>query len=226
MGQSAQGSQEGSVTVHSAEHGADGPAAMSTVRQVQLDILSQGLEGLAMPVAVIHLNRTVLSANAAFTDAFPDHAATDLIVDTWARLGELVRDESGEMVRVPRAGESAVRGSKRVRLQPVTLDGSTEPEWFVLVVERRAARRLTSDNVQQRFGLSPRQAEVALLLAQGHTTADIAKMLELTTHTVRHHAEQVLQRLNVRTRQQAMVRLRDGTARGPKARPSGGFSRP
>ncbi len=99
----------------------------------------------------------------------------------------------------------------------------TEPEWFVLVVERRAARRLTSDNVQQRFGLSPRQAEVALLLAQGHTTADIAKMLDLTTHTVRHHAEQVLQRLNVRTRQQAMVRLRDGTARGPKARPQRGI---
>lgn len=81
-------------------------------------------------------------------------------------------------------------------------------------------------HVQQRFGLSPRQAEVALLLAQGHTTAEIARMLELTTHTVRHHAEQVLHRLNVRTRQQAMVRLRDGTARGPKARPSGGFTRP
>ena len=111
-----------------------------------------------MPIAVVHLNRTILTGNTAFHDAFPDSAAADLIIDVWARLGELVKDENGEMVRVPRAGESAVRGSKRVRLQPVTLDGMTEPEWFVLVVERRAARRLTSDNVQQRFGLSPRQA--------------------------------------------------------------------
>lgn len=214
------------MTAHSAEHGAEGAGAMSAVRQAQLDILAQGLDALAMPIAVVHLNRTILSGNAAFHDAFPDPAANDLIIDVWARLGELVKDDNGEMVRVPRAGESAVRGSKRVRLQPVTLDGMTEPEWFVLAVERRAARRLTSDNVQQRFGLSPRQAEVALLLAQGHTTADIARMLDLTTHTVRHHAEQVLQRLNVRTRQQAMVRLRDGTARGPKARPSGGFSHP
>lgn len=214
------------MTAHSAEHGSDGPGAMSAVRQAQLDILAQGLDALAMPIAVVHLNRTILTGNAAFHDAFPAPAANDLIIDVWARLGELVKDDSGEMVRVPQAGESAVRGSKRVRLQPVTLDGMTEPEWFVLAVERRAARRLTSDNVQQRFGLSPRQAEVALLLAQGHTTAEIAKMLDLTTHTVRHHAEQVLQRLNVRTRQQAMVRLRDGTARGPKARPSGGFSRP
>lgn len=214
------------MAAHSAEHGAEGPAAMSGVRQAQLDILAQGLEALAMPIAVVHQNKLVLSANMAFHDAFPEGAAGELITDAWARLGELVKDEAGEPVRVPRAGESAVRGSKRVRLQPVTLDGMTEPQWFVLVVERRAARRLTSDNVQQRFGLSPRQAEVALLLAQGHTTADIARMLELTTHTVRHHAEQVLQRLNVRTRQQAMVRLRDGTARGPKARPSGGFTRP
>ena len=209
----------------SPEHGALGAQVMSVARQAQLDILAQGLDALAMPIAVVHLNRTILTGNAAFHDAFPAPAAADLIIDVWARLGELVKDEAGEMVRVPRAGESAVRGSKRVRLQPVTLDGMTEAEWFVLVVERRAARRLTSDNVQQRFGLSPRQAEVALLLAQGHTTADIARMLALTTHTVRHHAEQVLQRLNVRTRQQAMVRLRDGTARGPKARPSGGFSR-
>ncbi len=214
------------MAAHSAEHGAAGPAAMNKVRQAQLDILAQALEALAMPIAVVHMNQKVLSGNTAFTEAFPDDAASELITDAWARLGELVKDEQGELVQLPRAGETAVRGSKRVRLQPVTLDGMTEPEWFVLVVERRAARRLTSDNVQQRFGLSPRQAEVALLLAQGHTTADIAKMLDLTTHTVRHHAEQVLQRLNVRTRQQAMVRLRDGTARGPKARPSGGFSRP
>jgi DNA-binding CsgD family transcriptional regulator len=199
---------------------------MSGIRQAQLDILAQGLEGLAMPVAVVHLNRTILNSNAAFNDAFPGSAAGDLVIDTWARLGELVKDENGELVRMPLAGESAVRGSKRVRLQPVTLDGMIEPEWFVLVVERRAARRLTSDNVQQRFGLTPRQAEVALLLAQGHTTADIARLLDLTTHTVRHHAEKVLQRLDVRTRQQAMVRLRDGTARGPKARPSGAFTRP
>ena len=214
------------MAAHSAEHGAAGPAAMNKVRQAQLDILAQALEALAMPIAVVHMNQKVLSGNTAFTEAFPDDAASELITDAWARLGELVKDEQGELVQLPRAGETAVRGSKRVRLQPVTLDGMTEPEWFVLVVERRAARRLTSDNVQQRFGLSPRQAEVALLLAQGHTTADIAKMLDLTTHTVRHHAEQVLQRLNVRTRQQAMVRLRDGTARGPKARPSGGFPRP
>ncbi len=199
---------------------------MTGVRQVQLDILAQALDALAMPIAVVHLNRTVLCGNTAFTEAFPEPAAAELITDAWARLGDLVKDENDELVRVPRAGESGVRGSRRVRLQAVTLDGMTEPEWFILVVERRAARRLTSDNVQQRFGLSPRQAEVALLLAQGHTTADIARMLNLTTHTVRHHAEQVLSRLNVRTRQQAMVRLRDGTARGPKARPSGGFSRP
>ncbi len=107
------------MAAHSAEHGAAGPAAMNKVRQAQLDILAQALEALAMPIAVVHMNQKVLSGNTAFTEAFPDDAASELITDAWARLGELVKDEQGELVQLPRAGETAVRGSKRVRLQPV-----------------------------------------------------------------------------------------------------------
>ena len=71
MGRLAYGSQEGSVAAHSAADGAEGVAAMSAVRQAQLDILAQGLDALAMPIAVVHLNRTILTGNAAFHDAFP-----------------------------------------------------------------------------------------------------------------------------------------------------------
>ena len=195
---------------------------LTRLRQAQLDVLHQSLGALSLPVVVVDAQRNVLLANDAFQGAFPGAAAGALIADAWSRLLEAEPDSGNGL---PRAGEIAVRGSKRVRLQAIVLDGS-EPEWFVLAVERRAARRLTADNVQHRFGLSPRQAEVALLLAQGHTTAEIARMLALTTHTVRHHAEQVLRRLSVRTRQQAMVKLRDGTARGPRARPSGAHFRP
>ncbi len=189
------------------------------IRQAQLDVLMQGLGAMTLPVVLVDLQREVLLANEAFKGAFPEDIAAGIIADAWTRLSE--PGTGGP----PHDGEVAVRGSRRVRVQGIDLNQGAI-EWFVLVVERRAARRLTADNVQQRFGLSPRQAEVALLLAQGHTTAEIARMLELTTHTVRHHAEQVLRRLSVRTRQQAMVKLRDGTARGPRARPSGGHTRP
>jgi DNA-binding CsgD family transcriptional regulator len=150
-----------------------------------------------------------------------------LVGDACSRLALVRSDGASDIVLVsPWQGEGTISGSRRVRLRPITFDDDAEPTWIAIAVERRAARRLTAENVQHRFGLSPRQAEVALLLAQGHTTAEIARSLNLTTHTVRHHAEQVLRRLNVRSRQQALVRLRDGTARGPRARPSGGQARP
>jgi DNA-binding CsgD family transcriptional regulator len=173
----------------------------------------------------MHLD--VVHANGAFREAFADEAAFVLIGDACARLGLVGTLEDGSMSLIPPySGESTISGSRRVRVRPIMLDGDEVPTWVAIAVERRASRRLTSENVQHRFGLSPRQAEVALLLAQGQTTAEIARTLNLTTHTVRHHAEQVLRRLNVRSRQQALVRLRDGTARGPRARPSGAQTRP
>ena len=200
---------------------------LSAIREAQLGALLQGLEAVALPVVVIDLRLEILARNSAFRDAYNEDAASALLGDACSRLGLVRSDAAGDITLVsPWRGEGTISGSRRVRLRPITLDGEPEPSWVVMAVERRAARRLTADNVQHRFGLSPRQAEVALLLAQGQTTAEIARTLNLTTHTVRHHAEQVLRRLNVRTRQQALVRLRDGTARGPRARPSGGQARP
>jgi DNA-binding CsgD family transcriptional regulator len=202
-------------------------APLSAIREAQLGALTQGLEAVALPVVLVDLHLEIVAANSAFQDAYTREAAEALVGDACSRLGLVRSDGEGNVGLVsPWAGEGTISGSRRVRLRPIVLDGEDEPTWVALAVERRAARRLTAENVQHRFGLSPRQAEVALLLAQGQTTAEIARTLNLTTHTVRHHAEQVLRRLNVRSRQQALVRLRDGTARGPRARPSGGHARP
>jgi DNA-binding CsgD family transcriptional regulator len=200
---------------------------LTAIREAQLGALTQGLEAVALPVVLIDLRLEIVATNSAFRDAFTEETGAALIGDACSRLGLVRSDGAGDVTVVsPWLGEGTISGSRRVRLRPITFDNELEPTWVAIAVERRAARRLTADNVQHRFGLSPRQAEVALLLAQGHTTAEIARTLNLTTHTVRHHAEQVLRRLNVRSRQQALVRLRDGTARGPRARPSGGQARP
>lgn len=189
--------------------------------------LSQGIEAVALPVVVLDLRLEIVTRNSAFRDAFPGEAAGALVGDACSRLGLVRSDGMGDiMLGAPWHAEGTISGSRRVRVRPIVFDDDPEPTWVAMTVERRAARRLTADNLEHRFGLSPRQAEVALLLAQGQTTAEIARTLALTTHTIRHHAEQVLRRLNVRSRQQAVVRLRDGTARGPRARPSGGHARP
>src|SRR5690606_28504656 len=54
---------------------------------------------------------------------------------------------------------------------------------------------LGDEALQQRFGLTDRQIEVARLLAQGLSNAEIAETLGLSTYTARNHTEAVLLKL-------------------------------
>ena len=62
--------------------------------------------------------------------------------------------------------------------------------------------------------LTPRQLEVARLLADGLRNGDIAERLGISAHTVRRHMEAILRRLNVTNRAAAAKELRNGRADG------------
>lgn len=49
-------------------------------------------------------------------------------------------------------------------------------------------------------GLTPREREVAALIAIGRPTKEIAAALSISTHTARHHTERVFAKLGVQTR--------------------------
>jgi DNA-binding response OmpR family regulator len=64
-----------------------------------------------------------------------------------------------------------------------------------------AAREPRSDaDLRERFGLTERQVTVARLMGEGCSTAEIAERLGVAYHTARNHADQVLQKLGVRSR--------------------------
>jgi DNA-binding NarL/FixJ family response regulator len=62
--------------------------------------------------------------------------------------------------------------------------------------------------LQMQFGLTARETEVAVLLAQGRSNVAIAKSLGISTHTARHHTQRVLGKLNVHSRAEAGAKLR------------------
>jgi len=71
----------------------------------------------------------------------------------------------------------------------------------VLVVVERPARELPSgERLAGRFGLSPREAQVALLLAERRSNTEIASALGISPHTAKRHTERVLGKLGVSTR--------------------------
>jgi DNA-binding response OmpR family regulator len=67
---------------------------------------------------------------------------------------------------------------------------------------------LGDEELQSRFGLTERQVEVARLLAQGLSNAEIAEALGLSTYTARNHTEQVLFKLGASTRARVGAILR------------------
>ena len=58
--------------------------------------------------------------------------------------------------------------------------------------------------------LSPRQYEIARLIAHGHTQADIALMLGISLRTVEHHTARIRQKVGERSTRRAVTRARAG----------------
>ena len=71
--------------------------------------------------------------------------------------------------------------------------------------EQEALYDLPDTESLMRLGLTRRQAEVLLALAQGMTNKEIARQLQVSEWTVRHHVSAVLERLEVSNRGRAAM---------------------
>ena len=54
-----------------------------------------------------------------------------------------------------------------------------------------------SDRLRVRFGLTPAEIRVAIVLAEGLSYAEIAKRLSISVHTVHTHMKEIHQNLGV-----------------------------
>lgn len=88
-------------------------------------------------------------------------------------------------------------------------EGLLGPQGGVLVtVEPAAAAPPEPDVLRQEFGLTKRQAQVALLLDQRKSNGEIADLLCISPHTARRHTEAVMRKLGVTDRREIRPRLR------------------
>lgn len=75
---------------------------------------------------------------------------------------------------------------RTTRLSPASASGGVG---FALTVAAATPEPLSAAVLHQRFGLTPREADVARLVARGQTNAAVAATLSVSRHTVRHHLE-------------------------------------
>jgi DNA-binding CsgD family transcriptional regulator len=158
--------------------------------------------------------------------------ATSQLVDL-ANVGTAAESVSyavGSVLARLRTLHSAADGPLRVGLRAQGISGRwyilhgslAEPDAAgdtaaVIVIEPDGPRE-TATSVSYRYGLSPREREVLLLVIRGESTKRIAGRLGLSPYTVQDHLDHVCEKIGVRGRKALLARiLADRLASGARA---------
>ena len=93
-------------------------------------------------------------------------------------------------------------------LMPVGMLG---PESFLLCLVKRSASRWSSygEHLRQTWGLTEREAQVAVECLRGKKNLEIAERLRISVETVNKHLDKVYQKASVRGRAELASRLLD-----------------
>ncbi|MGI9157445.1 MAG: response regulator transcription factor [Marmoricola sp.] len=155
-------------------------------------------------VALVDVRMPVLDGIEATRQITRTHATRVLILTTFD-LDEYVFDAI-------RAGASGfllkdVTAERLVDAVRLVGDGSMllGPGVTRRLVEDFGVRRAGSGSVPAGSGLTGRESEVLLLLGQGWSNAEIASSLVVGVETVKSHVAEVLRKLDLRDRVQAVV---------------------
>jgi DNA-binding CsgD family transcriptional regulator/PAS domain-containing protein len=140
-------------------------------------------------------------------DAEPEAEALMRAAATLARTatpgasgGAAAAAPGAALVAAQRVVEGAVDAYRlRVGLAPASAGLGTADPGVLVSIDRRSPLPSPAA-AQQRHGLTPREAEVALHVARGATNADLAARLHISPHTARHHVAAVLRKLAVASR--------------------------
>jgi DNA-binding NarL/FixJ family response regulator len=154
-------------------------------------IADDGDEG----IAVYDGRGSLLAANVRMTSYLADHTR-----------GPALRRAIVSGVREAAAASAGCRiirsvGAPQARLIVTRLaGGDADRNPAVVAVLRPQTAQVTPEALRRRFHLTERQLHVATLLAEGKPNKAIAFALGISPHTARHHTQQVLTRLRVRSR--------------------------
>ncbi len=166
------------------------------------------LDLMDAPLIVFSLDGMEVHRNPALERLLGADPHRTLVDARLARAGREMRGHGPGLGVPPTMQVETPQGTYTLRASLLPA-GSFGPEQAVLVsVQSSATPALPApDDVRQRFGLTRREAEVALLLAEGLSNAQMAERLFVSPHTARHHVENVMGKLEVVSRAAVAARL-------------------
>jgi DNA-binding NarL/FixJ family response regulator len=157
------------------------------------------LDAIENPVLIVRSDSNPWVANLAAERLLEEDARDG------RTLALKIQSASREACRAPETGaevEAGVKG-RRYRVRASLLRGqfNEHPNRLVMVsVERTDSPLPSQAHLIERFNMTAREADVAILLARGTRNSGVAADLRISPHTARHHTENVLTKLGVHSR--------------------------
>jgi DNA-binding CsgD family transcriptional regulator len=149
--------------------------------------------------AVFSLGGQLLHCTPALDQALAREPHRERLMEQARHLARSFAPDRGSLSDVPPAPCTfeGARGQYTLALIRVRSLGP-RPTVLLTVTPPPERRSFPSqDDLRERFGLTPRQAQVTLLLAERYSNKEIAAALGISVHTARHHVEHVLSQLDV-----------------------------
>ena len=175
--------------------------------------LLRTLDSLGHAVAVYDATRGVVHHTPSLERLLKEDPDADALRSALHQVSASVRS----LVVVP-AKEAAdvatpITREMRTRTARYMLRGSTYRGWnggvpmFLVSVDRLTRLPRLAGELRAYFGLTESETRVAILLAEGQSSAQIASALSVSVHTVRRHTERVFMRLCVHSRAEVGAKL-------------------
>jgi len=191
--------------------------------QLEKEILEDSLDRLSIGVLILDGRGRVIDTNGAARETLASSRAMTLVDD---RLTLKSPDDNARLTRAVKQAIAA-RKTPNTFVEALRITSQTEPDLGLLVksmpltdryqaevspsviiyVGDSAQRNLAQEGfIAQLFGLTPTEAFLATLLANGFTLAEAAAKLNVTENTIRGYAKKIFAKTGV-SRQADLVRL-------------------
>ena len=178
-----------------------GSARYRTLFLLPLRLSSSLLEALGAPALLTDPRLQISGKNQAFSEIFGETSGITLTETSGEEVSGLaervIRDKlsSADLIwTAPGAGET---GAFRVTISPILSGEKTAALAGLLIVFR------PMDNIKrvtERYSLSPKESEVALLLTKGYSAKQVAEALNVSETTVRTHRNHIYEKCGLKTR--------------------------
>jgi DNA-binding CsgD family transcriptional regulator len=185
--------------------------------------VTQLIDAVGIPMSVFTFDGREITRNGALCRLLARDEQSDLAEQI--RLLAVQTGASSTGGRINHPGLRLVRTATREYVLRAThLDvGVFGREPAVMVTTEPVSPELPSaGQLVEGFSLTPREAQVALLLARGDSNRSVAERLGISPATVRTHAEHLFEKLGVRTRKALALKLIESASRLEASFPRGG----